>query len=273
MFGLKTVHQNHVGLVETLGKYSREVSAGLNFYIPFFQRIQIVDLAMIPLSLQGYSVITKDNAEVQTNVTLNYHVTDARKFQYENSNSVESMIQLVRGHLRDIIGKLDLNEALGSTSKINADLATAIGDLTDTYGIKVDRVNIDELKPSASITESMEKQIRADREKTAAIAKANGDARSIEIETKAKNEATVSTAKAEAAATIARADAKAYEIKKLNDTLAAVDNKYFTAQQIQAFAALAGSSTNTVVMDKDSIGKYADIPVTAKVMNQMVDKK
>ncbi|WP_338216104.1 SPFH domain-containing protein [Companilactobacillus muriivasis] len=273
MFGFKIVRQNHVGLVETLGKYRREVSAGLNIYIPFIQKVRIVDLAMIPLSLQGYSVITKDNAEVQTNVTLNYHITDARKFQYENSNSVESMIQLVRGHLRDIIGKLDLNEALGSTSQINADLATAIGDLTDTYGIKVDRVNIDELKPSASITESMEKQIRADREKTAAIAKANGDARSIEIETKARNEATVSTAKAEAEATIARADAKAYEIKKLNDTLAAVDDKYFTAQQIQAFAALANSAANTVVMDKDSIAKYADIPVTAKVMNQMVNNK
>jgi len=272
MLGLKIVRQNHVGLVETLGKYSREVSAGLNLYVPLFQKIRTVDLAMIPLSLKGYSVITKDNAEVQTNVTLNYHITDARKFQYENSNSVESMIQLVRGHLRDIIGKMDLNEALGSTSLINANLATAIGDLTDTYGIKVDRVNIDELKPSASITESMEKQIRADREKTAAIAKANGDARSIEIETKAKNEATVSTAKAEAEATIARADAKAYEIKKLNDTLASVDNKYFTAQQIQAFAALAGSPTNTVVMDKDSIGKYSDIPVTAKVMNQMSNK-
>lgn len=272
MFGLKVVRQNHVGLVETLGKYSRQVNAGLNFYIPVFQKIRIVDLAMIPLSLQGYSVITKDNAEVQTTVTLNYHVTNARKFEYENSNSVESMIQLVRGHLRDIIGKLDLNEALGSTSKINADLATAIGDLTDTYGIKVDRVNIDELKPSASITESMEKQIRADREKTAAISKANGDARSIEIETKAKNEATVSTAKAEAAATIARADAKAYEIKKLNEMLSSADNKYFTAQQIQAFAALAGSNTNTVVMDQASIGKYSEIPVTAQVMNQMTKK-
>jgi len=272
MLGFKTVHQNHVGLVETLGKYSREVNAGLNLYVPIIQKIRIVDLAMIPLSLQGYSVITKDNAEVQTTVTLNYHVTNARKFEYENSNSVESMIQLVRGHLRDIIGKLDLNEALGSTSKINQDLSIAIGDLTDTYGIKVDRVNIDELKPSASITESMEKQIRADREKTAAIAKANGDARSIEIETKAKNEATVSTAKAEAAATIARADAKAYEIKKLNDMLASADAKYFTDQQIQAFSDIAKSPANTVVMDKDAIAKYADIPAMAQVMNKVVDK-
>lgn len=272
MLGFKTIRQNRVGLVETLGKYSREVNAGLNFYIPIIQKIRIVNLAMIPLSLQGYSVITKDNAEVQTNVTLNYHVTNAKKFEYENSDSVESMIQLVRGHLRDIIGKIELNEALGSTSKINADLSIAIGDLTDTYGIKVDRVNIDELKPSASITESMEKQIRADREKTAAIAKANGDAKSIEIEIKAKNEATVSSAKAEAEAIKAKADARAYEVQKLNDTLAKVDTKYLTAQQIQAFAALAGSNTNTVVMDQNSIGKYSDIPVTAQVMNQMTKK-
>ena len=87
------------------------------------------------------------------------------------------------------------------------------------------------------------------------------------------NDATVSTAKAEAAATIARADAKAYEIKKLNDMLASVDNKYFTAQQIQAFSELAKSPTNTVVMSKDEIGKYSDIPVTAQVMNQMANDK
>ena len=87
MLGFKIVRQNHVGLIETLGRYSREVSAGLNLYIPVFQKVRIVNLAMIPLSLKGYSVITKDNAEVQTNVTLNYHVTNAKKFEYEISET------------------------------------------------------------------------------------------------------------------------------------------------------------------------------------------
>lgn len=106
---------------------------------------------MHPLRLEKYSVITQDNAEIEASVTLNYHVTDAKKYTYENTDSVESMAQLVRGHLRDIIGRMDLNAALGSTSKINAELASAIGDLTNIYGINVDRVNIDELTPSVEI--------------------------------------------------------------------------------------------------------------------------
>ena len=110
MLGFKIVHQNCQGLVETLGKYSRSVNAGLHFYVPLFQRIKSVNLAMRPLKLSQYSVITKDNADIKASVTLNYHVTDAQKYTYENTDSVESMAQLVRGHLRDIIGRLELTE-------------------------------------------------------------------------------------------------------------------------------------------------------------------
>ncbi|WP_301009734.1 SPFH domain-containing protein, partial [Ligilactobacillus agilis] len=111
MLGIKIIRQNCQGLVETLGKYSHSVEAGLHFYIPFIQRIESVELAMHPLKLQKYSVITQDNADIEASVTLNYHVTDAKKYTYENTDSVESMAQLVRGHLRDIIGRMDLNAA------------------------------------------------------------------------------------------------------------------------------------------------------------------
>lgn len=156
---------------------------------------------MHPLRLEKYSVITQDNAEIEASVTLNYHVTDAKKYTYENTDSVESMAQLVRGHLRDIIGRMDLNAALGSTSKINAELASAIGDLTNIYGINVDRVNIDELTPSVEIQKAMDKQLTADRERVAVIAKAEGEARNIKLTTDAKNQALVETAQAEAEAT------------------------------------------------------------------------
>lgn len=132
---------------------------------------------MSPLKLPNYSVITKDNADVSASVTLNYHVTDAVKYEYENTDSVESMAQLVRGHLRDIIGRLDLNEALGATARINQELASAIGDLTNTYGINVDRINIDELTPSRAIQEAMDKQLTADRERVATIAQAEGESK------------------------------------------------------------------------------------------------
>ena len=113
--GFRIVPQNNEGLVETLGKYSKTVKAGFIFVWPLFQRIRKVPLALQPLEISKYSIITKDNAEISTSLTLNYLVTDSYRYFYNNTDSVESMVQLIRGHLRDIIGRMDLNAALGST--------------------------------------------------------------------------------------------------------------------------------------------------------------
>lgn len=150
------------------------------------------------------------------------------------------MAQLVRGHLRDIIGRLDLTDALGSTSKINADLAAAIGDLTNVYGINVDRVNIDELTPSTAIQEAMDKQLTADRERIATIAKA------------------------QAQATKTRADAESYRINKIQNSLKDVNSNYFKDQSIHAFEGLASSNTNLVVLSKDEITTLGQVPVIKK---------
>lgn len=266
--GIKIVPQNNLGLVETLGKYRRSVESGLHFYIPLIQKIRKVSLAMEPLALPNYSIITKDNADVSASVTLNYHVTNGVKYQYENTDSVESMAQLVHGHLRDIIGRMDLNEALGSTAKINQELALAIGDLTNTYGINVDRINIDELTPSQAIQEAMDKQLTADRERVATIAKAEGEAKSIELTTKAKNDALMATAKAEADATKTRADAERYRIDTVQTGLAGADDKYFQNQSINAFAELATSSANLVVVPTDSASEYGKLPVVGQLLKK-----
>lgn len=270
--GIKIVPQNNQGLVETFGKYHRSVTSGFHFYLPFVQKIRTVSLAMEPKSLPNYSIITKDNADVSASLTLNYHVTDAVKYQYENTDSVESMAQLVRGHLRDIIGRMDLNEALGSTAKINQELAVAIGDLTNTYGINVDRINIDELTPSTAIQEAMDKQLTADRERVAAIAKAEGEAKSIELTTKAKNDALKATAKAEAEATRTRADAERYRIDTVQAGLSSADDKYFQNQSINAFSELANSPANTVVVSDDKIGELGQLPVVGKLLKKGADQ-
>ena len=268
MLFFKIVPQNNAGLVETLGKYRARREAGLHFYVPFFQTIRKVSLAMRPLRLPDYSVITDDNADIKASVTLNYHVTNAVKYMYENTDSVESMAQLVRGHLRDIIGRMELNEALGSTTKINVQLADAIGDLTNTYGINVDRINIDELRPSASIQEAMDKQLTADRERVATIAKAEGEARSIELTTKAKNDALMATAKAEADATKTRAEAEKYRIDTVQAGLAGADDKYFQNQSINAFSTLAESSSNLVVVNGQELDQLGQIPVAGKLLEK-----
>lgn len=263
--GLRIVPQNYVGLVETLGKYSKTVKAGLIFIWPIFQRIRKVSLALQPLEISKYRIITKDNAEITTSLTLNYLVTDAYKYFYNNTDSVESMVQLIRGHLRDIIGRMELNEALGSTSEINAQLSEAIGDLTDVYGIRVVRVNVDELLPSPEIQKAMDKQLTADREKTAAIAKAEGEARNIELTTKAKNDALVATAKANAEAVKTQADAEAYRIDKLQESLGKAGEGYFRNQSLDSFNQLANGNNNLVIMDKDEMTTLGKVPAAKKI--------
>ena len=266
--GLKIVPQNFVGLIETLGKYSRTVKAGLVFIWPIFQRVRKVSLALQPLEISKYSIITKDNAEITTSLTLNYLVTDAYRYFYNNTDSVESMVQLIRGHLRDIIGRMELNEALGSTSEINAQLSKAIGDLTEVYGIQVVRVNVDELLPSPEIQRAMDKQLTADREKTAAIAKAEGEARNIELTTKAKNDALVATAKANAEAIKTQADADAYRIDKLQEALANASEGYFRNQSLDSFNQLANGNNNLVVMNKEDMTELGKIPAIKKIWDK-----
>lgn len=266
--GLKIIPQNNVGLIETLGKYSRTVKAGLVFIWPIFQRVRKVSLALQPLEISKYSIITKDNAEITTSLTLNYLVTDAYRYFYNNTDSVESMVQLIRGHLRDIIGRMELNEALGSTSEINAQLSKAIGDLTDVYGIQVVRVNVDELLPSPEIQRAMDKQLTADREKTAAIAKAEGEARNIELTTKAKNDALVATAKANAEAIKTQADADSYRIDKLQEALANASEGYFRNQSLDSFNQLANGNNNLVVMNKEDMTELGKIPAIKKIWDK-----
>lgn len=265
---LRVVPQNNEGLIETLGKYSRTVKAGLVIIIPIIQKMRRVSLAMFPAEISKYSIITKDNAEITTSLTLNYLVTDSYKYFYNNTDSVKSMVELIRGHLRDIIGRMDLNEALGSTSKINTQLADAIGDLTDVYGIRVVRVNIDELLPSAEIQKAMDKQLTADREKIAAIEKAEGEAKNIELTTKAKNDALIATAKAKAEAVKTEADAEAYRISKLQSSLAGAGDGYFKNQSLDSFNKLAAGPNNMIVVDKDDMTNLSSIPATAKVWNE-----
>ena len=192
---------------------------------------------------------------------------------YRYSYSVVSLVQLVRGHLRDIIGRMTLDEALGSTAQINKELFASIDQLTSTYGVIVIRVNIDELDPSKEIQDAMDQQLTADRRKRAEISKAEGDAKSIQLTNDAKNEALVNTAKAEKDAKILAADAEAYRIQKINETLAQSGENYFRNQSIDAFEKLAQGDSNLVVLAKDDVDQLGKLPVAGKLLGVNKDEK
>lgn len=265
--GIRIIPQNMVGMVSVLGKYQRQIQPGLHVVMPFITRVDRVDLAQVPLRLSEQSVISRDNAEVIISLSLNYHVTDPYKFTFENADSVKSMVQQSRAHLRGIIGTMDLNEVLNGTERINAALSKELGSITDAYGVNVDRINIDTIQPTSEIQESMNKQINATREREAAIARAEGEARSIELTTKAQNDALVSTAEANAKAVRLAADAEAYRIQKANDILSTVDANYLVAQNIDAFRDVAKSPANTVIVPNTAIDALGELKVAGQLLN------
>lgn len=265
--GIRIIPQNMVGMVSVLGKYQRQIQPGLHVVMPFITRVDRVDLAQVPLRLSEQSVISRDNAEVIISLSLNYHVTDPYKFTFENADSVKSMVQQSRAHLRGIIGTMDLNEVLNGTEHINAALSKELGSITDAYGVNVDRINIDTIQPTPEIQESMNKQINATREREAAIARAEGEARSIELTTKAQNDALVSTAEANAKAVRLAADAEAYRIQKANDILSTVDANYLVAQNIDAFRDVAKSPANTVIVPNTAIDALGELKVAGQLLN------
>ena len=265
--GIRIIPQNMVGMVSVLGKYQRQIEPGFHVVMPFITRVDRVDLAQVPLRLSEQSVISRDNAEVIISLSLNYHVTDPYKFTFENADSVKSMVQQSRAHLRGIIGTLDLNEVLNGTERINAALSKELGSITDAYGVNVDRINIDTIQPTPEIQESMNKQINATREREAAIARAEGEARSIELTTKAQNDALVSTAEANAKAVRLAADAEAYRIQKANDILSTVDANYLVAQNIDAFRDVAKSPANTVIVPNTAIDALGELKVAGQLLN------
>ena len=264
---IRIIPQNMVGMVSVLGKYQRQIEPGFHVVMPFITRVDRVDLAQVPLRLSEQSVISRDNAEVIISLSLNYHVTDPYKFTFENADSVKSMVQQSRAHLRGIIGTMDLNEVLNGTERINAALSKELGSITDAYGVNVDRINIDTIQPTPEIQESMNKQINATREREAAIARAEGEARSIELTTKAQNDALVSTAEANAKAVRLAADAEAYRIQKANDILSTVDANYLVAQNIDAFRDVAKSPANTVIVPNTAIDALGELKVAGQLLN------
>lgn len=264
--GFTIVTQNQIGLYSILGKYKSQFEPGLHFKIPLITTVYRVDMAQQPLELDSQTVISKDNAEVHVGVSLTFHVTDAYKYAFENTNSLKSMEQQVRSDVRDIIGKMELNDVLNSAEAINAQLSKRIAEITDVYGINVDRINIDQLDPSDQIQEAMNKLVTATRERDAQISQAEGKARATKLETDANNEAMVTQAKAKAEAVKAAADAEAYRIEKTNAALNAVSDKFIITQNIEAFRELANSNANTVILPSTTADNLASVPAMQALM-------
>jgi regulator of protease activity HflC (stomatin/prohibitin superfamily) len=207
---VRIVPQATAGIVERFGRYHRTLPAGLNVVTPFVDRLRpLIDLREQVVSFPPQPVITRDNLVVGIDTVIYFQVTDARAATYEVANYIQAVEQLTVTTLRNVVGGMELETALTSRDQINSELRKELDEATGKWGIRVGRVEIKAIEPPSSIQDSMEKQMRADRDKRAAILSAEGSKQSAILTAEGERQAAVLKATGESEATVIRAEADA----------------------------------------------------------------
>ena len=211
---VRIVPQARARNVERLGRYHKTLEPGLHFIIPFVDRVRPqIDLREQVVSFQPQPVITEDNLVVNIDTVLYFHVTDARAAAYEINNFIQAAEQLTVTTLRNVIGGMDLEETLTSREKINSELRGVLDEATGKWGIRVNRVEIKAIDPPAPIKQAMEKQMRADRDKRAAILTAEGVRQSQILTAEGEKQSSILRAEGERQSAILKAEGQAQAIE------------------------------------------------------------
>jgi regulator of protease activity HflC (stomatin/prohibitin superfamily) len=173
--GLKIVSQFEKGLIERFGRYNQTVDPGLRWIWPFIERIRRVDMREQVVDVPPQEVITEDNVVVTVDAVVYYRATDPVKLRYNVANFILAATKLAQTNLRNIIGDMDLDEALTSREAINTQLRQVLDEATDVWGTQVVRVEIQRIDPPPDVTEAMHRQMKAERDRRAIVTEAEGD--------------------------------------------------------------------------------------------------
>jgi regulator of protease activity HflC (stomatin/prohibitin superfamily) len=246
---IRIVPQARAGVIERLGRYSRTLNAGLAIVIPFVDRLrELIDLREQVVSFQPQPVITEDNLVVSIDTVIYFQVTDPKAATYEVANYIQAIEQLTVTTLRNVIGGLDLEQTLTSRDQINAQLRGVLDEATGKWGIRVNRVELKAIDPPASVQESMEKQMRADRDKRAAILNAEGVKQSQILEAEGEKQSAILRAEGQRQSQILEAEGQA---KAIDTVFKAIhegkpDSQLLAYQYVQALPEIAHGEANKV---------------------------
>lgn len=286
MSGLKVIRQSETKIIERLGRYHSTLSSGINIIWPILDRprkvyvrqtvrglrgdVTIVKMSdVIDLREQVYdfpeqSVITKDNVTTRINALLYFQITDPFKSVYEIDNLPNAIEKLTQTTLRNIIGELELDETLTSRDTINQKLRSVLDDATNKWGVKINRVELQDITPPETVRDAMEQQMQAERERRAKILKAEGEKASMILQSEGQKESQVNRARAdkesqiliaqgEAEAKILQAEAEAKAIERVADALRQTNSDpaayQLAVKYIETLKEMAtGNATKTVYL-------------------------
>jgi regulator of protease activity HflC (stomatin/prohibitin superfamily) len=255
---VRIVPQARAGIVERLGRYSRTLDAGVTVLMPFIDRLRpLIDLREQVVSFPPQPVITEDNLVVGIDTVLYFQVTDPKSATYEIANYIQGVEQLTVTTLRNVVGNLNLEETLTSRDHINAQLRGVLDEATGKWGIRVNRVEIKAIEPPASVKDSMEQQMRADRSKRAAILTAEGVKQSAILTAEGQRQSAILTAEGDAQAKVLRADGEAQAIQKVFDAIHAgnPDQKLLAYQYLLTLPQIAAGDSNKVWIVPSELGE------------------
>jgi regulator of protease activity HflC (stomatin/prohibitin superfamily) len=210
---VRIVPQARAGVIERLGRYQRTLEPGLALVIPFVDRLRpLIDLREQVESFPPQPVITEDNLVVSIDTVIYFQITDPKAVTYEIANFIGGIEQLTVTTLRNVIGGMSLEETLTSRDHINAQLRSVLDEATGKWGIRVNRVELKAVDPPRTVQETMEKQMRAEREKRAAILTAEGVKQSQILEAEGRKQSAILTAEGQRQAAILEAEGQAQAI-------------------------------------------------------------
>jgi regulator of protease activity HflC (stomatin/prohibitin superfamily) len=251
VLAVRIVPQARARNVERLGRYRKTLEPGMNVIIPFIDRVKpLIDLREQVVSFLGQPVITEDNLVVKIDTVLFFQVTDPRAADYEIVDYIQAIEQLTATMLRSVIGSMDLEQSLTSRDKINTMLRGVLDDASGKWGIRVTRVEIKAIDPPQSVKEAMEKQMRAEREKRAAILHAEGVRQSQVLTAEGEKQGTILRAEGEKRSTVLRAEGQAEAISKVFQSIhdGNPDPQLLAYQYVQALPAIASGAGSSVWM-------------------------
>ena len=285
---LAIIPQSETKIIERLGKYYATLSPGINIIIPFIDRPKeivvmragrymyssTIDLREQVYDFDRQNVITKDNIQMKINALLYFQIVDPFKAVYEINNLPNAIEKLTQTTLRNIIGEMELDQTLTSRDTINTELRAVLDDATSKWGIKVNRVELQDITPPESVLAAMEKQMQAERNKRAAILTSEGEKQSAILKSEGEKTSTINRAEAakqqeilraegEAQARIRKAEAEAIAIEKITEAVGKSTNpaSYLLAQKyIQMMETLAnGEQTKTIYLPYEATNLMGSI--------------
>ncbi len=285
---IKVVRQSEVYIIERLGRFHKVADAGLTIIVPFLDKVRsVVSLKQQTMDIPPQGVITSDNVTITIDTVVFYKITDPAKAVYEIQSLKKGIEYLAITTIRDIVGKMELDQTFSSRDQINDRLRVILDEATDAWGCKIDRVEIKDITPPADIRDAMEKQMNAERNKRALILEAEGERQSAITLAEGRKQAAILDAEADRESKIRRAtgeaeaikqvaDAKAKEIQMVYDAIkkANPDEKLVQIKSLEALKEVAKGEANKIFIPFEatkalsSIGAISDVVKKPKTDKQ-----